>query len=328
MELIGIKKTRNTKDLVYECSICDYKCSRKYDLERHLTTKKHILREMELKTPQNASKRVNCEEKHKCECGFKYKTQSGLWKHKQKCKKDEQSQELVTTTTETGINSLSNEELLKIIMTQVNNSKDMQELQMETQKIFMEYIKSQQETQSLILNSNNINNSNNNMNNCNNKNFNLQIFLNEKCKDAMNITDFVDQIKGSIEDIESIGNLGFVEGVSKIFIRELKSLGVYNRPVHCTDVKRDNLYVKDDDKWEKENEEKAKMLKVIKNITRSNMSAIPLWKKENPYYADSSSKQSDCYNRILLELVTDEKKLFDRVIKNVSKSIVIDKKEV
>jgi hypothetical protein len=325
MELNGIKKTRNTKDLVYECSVCDYKCSRKYDLERHLTTKKHILREMELKTPQNASKRVNCEEKYKCDCGFKYKTQGGLWKHKQKCKKGEQSEELVIT--ETGINSLSNEELLKIIMTQVNNSNDMQELQMETQKIFMEYIKSQQETQSFILNSSNINNSNNNnMNNCNNKNFNLQIFLNEKCKDAMNITEFVDQIKGSIEDIESIGKLGFVEGVSKIFIRELKSLGVYNRPVHCTDVKRDNLYVKDDDKWEKENEEKAKILKVIKNITRSNMSVIPLWKKENPYYADSSSKQSDCYNRILLELVTDEKKLFDRVIKNVSKSIVIDKK--
>ena len=336
MELIGIKKTRNIKDLKYECSICDYKCSRKYDLERHLTTKKHILREMELKTPQNASKRVNYEEKYKCDCGIKYKTQGGMWKHKQTCKKDEQSQELVTT--ETGINSLSNEELLKIIMTQINNSKDMQELQMDTQKVFMEYIKSQQENQNMLLNNinthcNNVNNSNNinnsnNMNNCNNKSFNLQIFLNEKCKDAMNITDFVDQIKGSIEDIESIGNLGFVEGVSKIFIRELKNLGVYSRPVHCTDVKRDNLYIKDDDKWEKENEEKAKMLKVIKNITRRNISAIPLWKKENPFYADSSSRQSDSYNRILLELVTDEKKMFDKVIKNVSKSVFIDKKEI
>jgi hypothetical protein len=325
METVGNGKCDDKKHHNYECSICDYICCRKYELERHFLSKKHESRKMETMFPKNATFCDNCDEKYICECGIKYKTRSGLWKHKKTCKNETYCKDI---NKEESIQSIPNEELLKIIMTQVNNSKDMQELQMETQKMFIEFMKTQQnqqQEQKLILNnSTNINSNNNN----NNKSFNLQIFLNEKCKDAMNITDFVEQIKGSIEDIESIGNLGFVEGVSKIFIRELKSLGVYNRPVHCTDVKRDNLYVKDGDKWEKENEEKAKMLKAIKNITKRNLVALPLWKKENPFYADSSSKQSDVYNRILMELVTDEKKSFDKVIKNVSKSIVIDKTEL
>jgi hypothetical protein len=319
MEIIGNQKRVTKKDLIFECLCCDYKCSRKHDLERHFLTKKHNLREMEIKTPQNASIRVNCEENYICYCGQMYKTKCGLWKHKKKCEKE------MPVTIENSIQSLPNEELLKIIMTQVNNSKDMHELQMETNKMFMEFMKTQQQqNQNMMMTQNN----SNNINNSYNKNFNLQIFLNEKCKDAMNITDFVDQIKGSIEDIESIGDLGFVEGVSKIFIRELKNLGVYNRPVHCTDVKRENLYIKDDDKWEKENEEKAKMLKVIKNITKSNLGALPLWKQKNPYYADSSSKQNDRYSRILLELINSEKKSYDKVIKNVSKCIVIDKTDM
>ena len=126
----------------------------------------------------------------------------------------------------------------------------------------------------------------------------------------------------------TIGIMGFVEGISKIFVRELKSLSVYERPIHCTDVKREKLYIKDEDKWEKEEDGKPKIVKAIKYITHHNIKVLPQWQKENPLYSDSRSKDNDMHNQIIIQIMSDEEKLYNKIITNVSKNVVIDKESV
>jgi hypothetical protein len=137
--------------------------------------------------------------------------------------------------------------------------------------------------------------------------------------------DFVNQIKGNLKDLESFGLLGFVDGISKIFIRELKSMSVYKRPIHCTDIKREKMYVKDENKWEKEEDDKPKIKMAIKHITHNNIKILPEWQKENPLYSDSTSRDNDIHNKIIIELMSDEEKLYNKIITNLSKNVIIDK---
>jgi hypothetical protein len=173
-----------------------------------------------------------------------------------------------------------------------------------------------------------INNTNGNFNS-NNKTFNLNVFLNENCKDAMNIMDFVDSLKLQLSDLENVGRLGYVEGISNIIVKNLKALDVHKRPVHCSDSKREVMYVKDEDKWEKENEERKKLKKVIKKIADKNARLLPIFKKEHPDYNKASSKYSDQYNKIIVESMggsgdNDEEKE-DKIIRKIAKEVVIDK---
>jgi hypothetical protein len=236
---------------------------------------------------------------------------SSLCKHKKSCHnivKNESNQNYSS-----GIN---NEDILKIFLEQSKENKDLKELLVEQNKLIVEMMKSHQGLPNITNNT------------TNNNNFNINLFLNEKCKDALNLMDFVNQIKGNVKDLENIGVFGFVEGISKIFVRELKSLSVYKRPIHCTDVKREKLYVKDDDKWEKEEESKPKIIKAIKYITHNNIKALNQWQKENPLYCDSTSKDSDRHNQIIIEIMSDEEKLYNKIITNVSKNVVIDKENI
>ena len=165
--------------------------------------------------------------------------------------------------------------------------------------------------------------------NSHNKTFNLNVFLNEYCKDAMNITDFVDSLKLQLVDLENVGKLGFVEGISNIIVKNLKALDVHKRPVHCSDSKREIMYIKDEDKWEKENEENNKIKKVIKKIAYKNQRLLPEFKKEHPDCGNYHSKYSDQYNKIVVESLggsgdnDDEKE--DKIIKNLAKQVIIDK---
>ncbi len=166
--------------------------------------------------------------------------------------------------------------------------------------------------------------------NSNNKTFNLQFFLNETCKDAMNITDFVDSLKLQLSDLENVGKLGFVEGISSIIVKNLQALEVHKRPVHCADKKREVLYIKDEDKWEKEDEDKNKIRNVIKNVANKNQRLLTKYKEEHPGCNYSESKYADQYSKIVIEAMggtgNNDSEKEDKIIQKIAKEVVIDKK--
>ena len=174
----------------------------------------------------------------------------------------------------------------------------------------------------------NINNTNAHINS-HNKTFNLNVFLNETCKDAMNIMEFVDSLKLQLSDLECIGRLGYVEGISNIIVKNLKQLDIHKRPVHCSDSKREVMYIKDEDKWERENEEKKKLRKVIKKIADKNARLLPEFKKEHPDCNRASSKYSDQYNKLIVESMggsgDNDQEKEDKIIKKIAKNVIIDK---
>ena len=170
---------------------------------------------------------------------------------------------------------------------------------------------------------------NSNNNNCNNKTFNLQLFLNETCKDAMNIMDFVDSIKFQLSDLESIGELGYINGLSKIIIKNLKALDENMRPVHCSDMKRVKLYVKDAGKWEKEAPDNKILKNAIKYIAHKNVKMIPAFREKYPDCIYSDSRKSDQYNKLIIEAMggegNDEDGKANKIISKIAKEILIEK---
>ena len=181
-----------------------------------------------------------------------------------------------------------------------------------------------------VLENGTTNHSHNTHTNSHNKSFNLQFFLNETCKDAMNIMDFVDSIKLQLSDLERVGELGYVEGISKIIVKNLKELDVTQRPVHCTDKKRETMYIKDEDKWEKD-EERLKLHKVVRKVACKNQKLIPQFKEEHPDCGKYHSKFSDQYNKIIVESMggpgDNDYEKEEKIIKNISKQVFIDKEE-
>ena len=173
-------------------------------------------------------------------------------------------------------------------------------------------------------------NNHHNTTNNNNNNFNLQFFLNDTCKDAMNIMDFVSQLQVGVNDLEETGRLGFAEGISKIFIKGLKQINVNDRPLHCSDSKRETLYIKSNNEWTKENEDKIILTNAIKHVAHKNMKQISEWTKDHPEYNDSDSKQSDKYLQIVSEAMSGSTKEeaiknYNKIIKNIIKETVIEK---
>jgi len=173
-------------------------------------------------------------------------------------------------------------------------------------------------------------NINNNNINSNNKTFNLNVFLNEHCKDAMNIMDFVDSVKLQLDDLENVGKLGFIEGISSIIVKNLKALDVHKRPVHCSDSKREVMYIKDENKWEKENDTNNKKLrKAIKYIAHKNSKMLPVFKSKYPDCGKSESKQSEQYSKLVIEAMggkgDNDTEKEDKIIKNIAKVVIIDK---
>jgi hypothetical protein len=203
----------------------------------------------------------------------------------------------------------------------LQQNKEFKDLLVEQNKLMLEFCKN---------GANSTHNSYNTMTNSNNKTFNLQFFLNETCKNAMNIMDFVDSLQLQLSDLESIGKLGFVDGLSNIIIKNLKALDVTMRPVHCSDSKRETVYVKHDNKWEKDDETKSKLRKAVKYIAHKNTKLIPQWKANHPDFMDSFSKNSDQYNQLLIEVLGGDTHLHssvneDKIIRRIAREMVIDK---
>jgi len=295
----------------YQCNDCYYNTCNKFDFEKHINTIKHIINQKSMENCDLSMylKKKSQNKNYICKnCNKKYKDNSGLWRHKQKCKKQED-------------NDINQEELSK-------NDK------VEELKEFMNYLmKENSEIKNMMIEvikngtHNTINT--NTTTNSHNKSFNLQFFLNETCKDAMNIMDFVDSIKLQLSDLERIGELGYVEGISNIILKNLNALDVTQRPVHCTDKKRDVLYVKDENKWEKEDENKAKMHKVVRKVADKNVKLLPKFKEKYPDCSKSTSKYSDQYNKIIVESMggsgDNDYEKEEKIIKKISKEVFIDK---
>jgi hypothetical protein len=165
----------------------------------------------------------------------------------------------------------------------------------------------------------------NSNNNSNNKTFNLQLFLNEECKDAMNMSDFINSIELKISDLENIGKLGYVEGMSSIIIRELNDTDMYKRPVHCSDAKRETMYVREENKWERDNSETKQMVKAVRGVDKKNYKLLTSWKEMDPKCVDSKSNQCDKYMKIMSKVMDGDIENVHKVIKKVAKEVVIDK---
>jgi hypothetical protein len=299
----------------YKCQLCDYYTSNKKDFNKHILTLKH----KKNKYGSNLEvEEANKSQSFSCECSKKFITHSGLWKHKQKCKnynnihfdfKEKENNDDFKILTNLVL------EVVKQNQELINQNNESQKQNQELQKHVFELCK------------NGTNNTT--ISNSNNKTFNLNVFLNETCKDAMNIMDFVDSLKLQLSDLESVGRLGFVEGISNIIVKSLKELDVHKRPVHCSDSKREVMYIKDDDKWEKENEERKKLRKVIKRVADKNARLLPIFKETHPDCIKSSSPYSDQYNKLIIEAMGGSgNEDFDnenKIIRKIAKEVIIDK---
>jgi len=293
MATLGNEKSSKKFEKKFYCESCDYTTCRSSQYDRHLITSKHKKSTVgNKKVPKSSNKKCSCDN-----CEKNFSDRSGLWKHKQKCQPIQIDNKFP--------NNDINTELLK-----ENN---------ELKKLMIEVVKN---------GTHNTMNNNNNTNS-NNKIFNLQFFLNETCKDAMNIMDFVDSIKLQLADLEHVGSIGYVEGISNIITTNLKALDVTQRPIHCTDTKREVLYVKDDNKWEKENEEKKTVRKAIKHVAHKNFKLIQEFKQKYPDCVESDSKKSDQYNKLIVEAMggygDNDIEKEDKIIKKITKEVTIDK---
>ena len=320
------EKNAENANLFY-CVNCDFKCFKKSNYETHLLTSKHQKHENDTENDKNDNGKMpeNASAQFVCECGKTYKYSSGLSRHKnaKNCSPTNTFNTLDFTMMDddSDVKMLTNLvlEVVKQNQELICQNTESQKQNQELQKHMLDICKNGT-SNTTITNSNN---------NSNNKTFNLNVFLNETCKDAMNIMDFVDSVKLQMSDLESLGRLGFVEGMSNIILKNLKALDVHKRPVHCSDSKREVMYVKDQDKWEKEGEEKIKIRKAIKKIANKNYVLIPQFKELHPDCNKSSSPYSDQYNKIIIEAMGGSgNEDFDnenKIIRKIAKEVTINK---
>jgi hypothetical protein len=297
----------------YVCYECDYTCCKKSEWMRHTSTAKHInATQCYIKATENKNLCHNCNKT--------FIHHSSYYRHKKKC--------ILT-------NRLPHDQPAK------TSSDDMQTT------LILELIKQNQEFKDLLIQQSNqmieqnktiievAKNSNVNNNtihtNSHNKTFNLQVFLNETCKDAMNMKDFIKSLELSMFELERMGEIGFAEGVSKLFVDRLNSLDITKRPIHCSDVKREIIHIKDDNKWERDNANLDRLRKIIKQITHKNILKVDDWKKANPGCTEYNSRKNDQYLKLTMEAIgpvdeDDVKRDFGKIIRRVAENTFIDKK--
>ena len=298
----------------YNCEICLFKCSKKSNWDIHILTAKHKLRILEqVKKDNNYNNKLL----HICSvCNKEYKSRSALWYHKknaERCQIKKEVNEDVKIENTTRI-TVTNEMFFKLM--EQNN---------ELQKHIIELTKEPK-----VVNNNNYQQNNNN--NTTNNQFNLNMFLNEDCKNALNIDDFLNSLHLTVDDLVQTGELGFVQGITRIFLKGLKELEVTQRPIHCTDTKRETMYIKDQDKWNKETTDKKLMSQAVKKIEKKNFSMFHVWQVDHPDFLRSNTKDNveyyKMYENSLGSVGDEEKRMYEKIIRNVLKEVVIDRKSM
>ena len=319
------KKRAESAEIIYKfvCEKCDFKCSKKCGYERHILTRKHskltdLTYSQNLLTIKEQTQELQCEN-----CNKNYKSRVGLWYHLKKCSKqpDETEEKNINVTNQNETNELR--ELVIKLMNEnadiknamIKENSKLQQQNYELQKQVLDVCKNMKPSIANICNNNN-------------KTFNLHFFLNEQCKDAMNISEFINSVTLSVKDLERVGTLGYVEGISSIIIKQLGNLDIHKRPMHCSDTKRETLYIKDENKWEKEDLENKKIKSVIKSVEHKNLKMINEWTKEHPNYKESKEKDNDTYLKILMEATGSPGNYEDKgnkIIKKIAKAVAIEK---
>ena len=308
MDIQKMPKTAN----VMVCDMCDFKCCKQSNFNKHLLTSKHAANVAKTKKNIYISNKMpempQTPEMFTCNCGKGYKYYSGLWKHKSKNICVIEVKPAIENEGKNMIDLLisENKDFKNIILELVKNNGDLQKQMMEVCK----------KTSNTVIANNN------------NKTFNLQFFLNEQCKDAMNLTDFVDSMTLEFSDLEDVGKLGYVEGISKIMIRKLNELDIYKRPIHCSDAKREIMYVKEHNVWEKEKNSNEHIRKAIKRVTHKNGGLLVPWSLENPNCMNLDHHLNDVYLRMMGQSMGGSGEFVDnenKIMKKIAKAVFIDK---
>jgi hypothetical protein len=296
--MITQKYTKSDK--TYKCESCDYICCSSRDFDKHKLTRKH---EISMEPLQNDYIKI-----HKCECGKIYKHRQGLYAHKKLC-----TDKIKQPNIQTQVSTL---DLTNLVVELMKSNNELQKQNSEFQKQSQDF---QKQLLEICKNGTHITNSNN-------KAFNINLFLNEKCKDAINFSDFLNSIEVSHEDLENNAQLGFVSGISKILLDQLKQMNETERPIHCTDAKRETMYVKDDNKWEKD-EINAKLSSAIREVSRKSLIALMGWKSTNDDYKDMDSEFSNKCITMQLQSVAGYNRdtYYPKIFKTVAKEMVIEK---
>ena len=308
----------------FHCEKCDFLCRKNSDFNRHLLTAKHS-------KANNAND--SAANQHICAiCKNIFKHASSLSRHKKKCailntidvKKPKLYEKENITLNTSEMNSGYIKDKDSVIDLLINENKDFK-------NIIMELVKNNGDLQKQMLEvckKTNTTIFNNSQNNSHNKTFNLQFFLNEQCKDAMNLTDFVDSMTLEFSDLEDVGKLGYVDGISKIMIRKLNELDIYKRPIHCSDAKREIMYVKEHNVWEKEKNSNEHIRKAIKRVTHKNGGLLVPWSLENPNCMNLDHHLNDVYLRMMGQSMGGSGEFVDnenKIMKKIAKAVLIDK---
>ena len=308
------------KEQKFVCKLCDFSCSKKANYTRHLDTEKHKMALSATLATDESSEKPQKEQKSaklfRCDiCDKGYKDKTGLWRHKKKC--GVPAANLVCQNAQP-VSETSSQISPELVLQVLEKNKELTEVVMEQNKTIMELSKNSQiQTQ-------------NNMNNCHNNTFNLQFFLNETCKDAMNIQDFIKSLQLSVQDLESVGELGYAEGISRMFVRGLKDMEVTKRPIHCSDLKREVIHIKDKDRWEKDNPNQDKLKRAIKDLSNKNIMLFDDWQKENPGYDQYDNKKNDIYLKMMVQAMgppdePSERRDFGKIVRSIARNTIIDK---
>ena len=330
------KKSPFFNNYKYKCIFCDYYSNKNSEYTKHLSTAKHIRRFL----ANEKSPNVICSQTqvYSCDCGNNYKHLSSLYKHKKTCSTSREpgvpseTPSLLVEMKELGV---SNEIPMELILEVIKQSKEVQNVLIEQNKelqtkllekenqLLEQNEKYNEQILELAKKPNIINSNNTNT-------FNLNVFLNETCKDAMNIVDFINSLQLTTHDFETTGKLGFVNGISKIFISQLKKVDVVCRPLHCTDLKRETLYIKDNDKWEKDTDEKKKLKWAVNRIAQLNLNQIQQWQEKYPDCIENNTPANEKFTELALVALggrgeEEIDKFNEKIMKNVIREIVVDK---
>ncbi len=317
-----------TNSTDYFCENCNYLSCRKSQYMRHLSTTKHKMIENSVGTTKKPSSLFECI------CGKTYKYDSGYYRHKKTC----EMIHAMGLETDKDLDKELEKELEKDLdkEPELELDKDAEPGLESDKEILMVFMKEMKDTMIEMfkhlqpINNNNNNTISNSHNNSHNKTFNLQFFLNEQCKDALNINEFVSSIKIQLSDLEDTGRLGYVDGISKIIVKNLQDMGKLKRPIHCSDVKRDVIYIKSNDTWSKEDDNNEQIKNAIRHVANQNIRQIAVWAAANPNCRDPRSKKNDQYLRIVSNSMSgisseEQSKNMMQIIRNVAKEVVIDK---
>ena len=313
----------------FYCKKCDYNTCKKSSWDKHQLSRKHL---DDNSIVTNDNKKVAQQfVTYKCShCAAFYTHHSCLSRHKKHCQKLLPNNIIDIDTNNDNDSNVKNDkddtikEMKSMIYTLVTQNKDMQDLIRDQNNTIVELSKNAGNG------GNNTMHHSHNHTNSHNKTFNLQFFLNETCKDAMNITDFVNSLKLTLQDLEQVGELGYAEGISRMFVKGLNDLEVTKRPIHCSDLKRETLHIKDKDKWEKDNPAQDRLKKAIKDLSNKNIMLLDDWQKENPGCKEYDNRKNDIYLKMMVESLgpandAAEKRDFGKIIRTIAKSTIIDR---